>query len=98
DTSDIFQKVVEDFFRKHINKSETNLGYLQIYKLHTPEKFLDDLENIIRYNYEILTKQAIRLDEFKILKKQQLELFINYHDIVDDFLYKLGKGEPQGKR
>ncbi|MDE5035807.1 hypothetical protein, partial [Francisella tularensis] len=39
DTSDIFQKVVEDFFRKHINNSETNFGYLQIYKLHTPEKF-----------------------------------------------------------
>ncbi|ADA79026.1 exodeoxyribonuclease V subunit beta [Francisella tularensis] len=98
DTSDILQKVVEDFFRKHINKSETNFGYLQIYKLHTPEKFLDDLENIIRSNYEILTKQAISLDEFKILKKQQLELFINNHDIVDDFLSKLGKGELQGKR
>ncbi|MDE4945122.1 hypothetical protein, partial [Francisella tularensis] len=49
-------------------------------------------------NYEILTKQAICLDEFKRLKKQQLALFINNHDIVDDFLYNLGKGEPQGKR
>ncbi|MDE4953047.1 hypothetical protein NAI68_09590, partial [Francisella tularensis subsp. holarctica] len=83
DNSDIFQKVVEDFFRKHINKSETNFGYLQIYKLHTPEKFLDYLENIIRSNYEILTKQAISLYEFKIVNNQMLELCINNQDIVD---------------
>ncbi|WP_432772872.1 exodeoxyribonuclease V subunit beta [Francisella salimarina] len=98
DTSDILQKVVEDFFRKHINKNKTNFEYLQAYKLHTPEKFLDKLRNVIRSSYELLTKQAISLDEFKILKKQQLELFLNNHDIVDDFLSKLGKGEPQGKR
>ncbi|MEY8765711.1 MULTISPECIES: exodeoxyribonuclease V subunit beta [Francisella] len=98
DTSDILQKVVEDFFRKHINKNKTNFEYLQAYKLHTPEKFLDKLRNIVRSSYELLTKQAISLDEFKILKKQQLELFLNNHDIVDDFLSKLGKGEPQGKR
>ncbi|MBK2356905.1 exodeoxyribonuclease V subunit beta [Francisella hispaniensis] len=98
DTSDILQKVVEDFFRKHINKSETNFGYLQAYKLHTPEKFLDELRNVVRANYEILTKQAISLDEFKILKKQQLELFLNNQSIVDDFLSKLGKDEPEGKR
>ncbi|AJI74850.1 exodeoxyribonuclease V, beta subunit [Francisella philomiragia subsp. philomiragia ATCC 25015] len=98
DTSDILQKVVEDFFRKHINKNKTNFEYLQAYKLHTPEKFLDNLRNVVRSSYELLTKQAISLDEFKILKKQQLELFLNNHDIVDDFLSKLGKGEPQGKR
>ncbi|WP_150465779.1 exodeoxyribonuclease V subunit beta [Francisella sp. SYW-2] len=98
DTSDILQKVVEDFFRKYINKNKTNFEYLQAYKLHTPEKFLDKLRNVIRSSYELLTKQAISLDEFKILKKQQLELFLNNHDIVDDFLSKLGKGEPQGKR
>lgn len=98
DTSDILQKVVEDFFRKHINKNKINFEYLQAYKLHTPDMFLDKLRNVVRANYEILAKQAISLDEFKILKKQQLELFINNHDIVDDFLSKLGKGEPQGKR
>ncbi|MBK2092938.1 exodeoxyribonuclease V subunit beta [Francisella philomiragia] len=98
DTSDILQKVVEDFFRKHINKNKTNFEYLQAYKLHTPDMFLDKLRNLVRSSYELLTKQAISLDEFKILKKQQLELFLNNHDIVDDFLSKLGKGEPQGKR
>ncbi|AJI47453.1 exodeoxyribonuclease V subunit beta [Francisella philomiragia] len=98
DTSDILQKVVEDFFRKHINKNKTNFEYLQAYKLHTPDMFLDKLRNVVRSSYELLTKQAISLDEFKILKKQQLELFLNNHDIVDDFLSKLGKGEPQGKR
>ncbi len=98
DTSDILQKVVEDFFRKHINKNKTNFEYLQAYKLHTPYMFLDKLRNVIRSSYELLTKQAISLDEFKILKKQQLELFLNNQSIVDDFLSKLGKGEPQGKR
>ncbi|AFJ43367.1 exodeoxyribonuclease V subunit beta [Francisella orientalis] len=98
DTSDILQKVVEDFFRKHINKNKTNFEYLQAYKLHTPDMFLDKLRKVVRANYEILTKQSISLDEFKILKKQQLELFINNQDTVDYFLSKLGKGEPQGKR
>ncbi|MDE5019055.1 hypothetical protein NAI67_13960, partial [Francisella tularensis subsp. holarctica] len=68
-TSVIFNKVVEVFFRIHIYKSETNFGYLQIYKLHNPEKFLDEIENIIRSNYSILTKQSISLDELKKLKK-----------------------------
>lgn len=39
DTSDILQKVVEDFFRKYINKNKTNFEYLQAYKLHTPDMF-----------------------------------------------------------
>lgn len=71
---------------------------MQAYKLHTPDMFLDKLRKVVRANYEILTKQSISLDEFKILKKQQLELFINNQDTVDYFLSKLGKGEPQGKR
>ncbi|API87202.1 UvrD-helicase domain-containing protein [Francisella uliginis] len=100
DTSDILQKVVEDFFRKHINKNKTNFGYLKAYNLHTPEKFLDrnGLLNIIRSNHQIVVDKPISLDEFNIRKKQQLDIFINNQDIVDDFLSKLGKCEPEGKR
>ncbi|MED7818350.1 MULTISPECIES: UvrD-helicase domain-containing protein [unclassified Francisella] len=56
DTSDILQKVVENFFRKHINKNKANFEYLKAYNLHTPEKFLDrnGLLNVIKSNYEIL--------------------------------------------
>lgn len=75
DTSDILQKVVEDFFRKHINKSETNFGYLQIYKLHTPEKFLADLENVIRSNYEILADTFEQ--ETEKLAKEKQQVFVN---------------------
>nr|WP_150467094.1 UvrD-helicase domain-containing protein [Francisella sp. SYW-9] len=100
DTSDILQKVVEDFFRKHINKNKTNFEYLKAYKLHTPEKFLDrsGLLNVIRSNHQIVVDKPISLDEFNIRKKQQVDILSNNQDIVDDFLSKLGKGEPEGRR
>ncbi|AEE26724.1 exodeoxyribonuclease V subunit beta [Francisella hispaniensis] len=75
DTSDILQKVVEDFFRKHINKSETNFEYLQEYSLHTPEKFLADLENVIRSNYEILADTFEQ--ETEKLAKEKQQVFVN---------------------
>lgn len=100
DTSDILQKAVEDFFRKHINKNKTNFEYLKAYNLHTPKKFLDrnGLLNVIRSNHQIVVDKPISLDEFNIRKKQQLDIFRNNQDIVDDFLSKLGKGESEGKR
>ncbi|MED7788456.1 UvrD-helicase domain-containing protein [Francisella sp. 19X1-34] len=100
DTSDILQKVIEDFFRKNINKNKTNFEYLKVYSLHTPEKFLDrnGLLNVIRSNHQIVVDKPISLDEFNMRKKQQLDIFSNNEDIVDDFLSKLGKGEPEGRR
>lgn len=100
DTSDILQKVVENFFRKYINKNKTNFEYLQAYKLHTPEKFLDrnGLLNVIKSNHQIVVDKTISLDEFNIFKKQQLDVFRSNQDIVDDFLSKLGKGEPERRR
>ena len=72
DTSDILQKVVEDFFRKHINKNKTNFEYLQAYNLHTPEKFLDrnGLLNVIRSNYEILASKEVLVDDIYLYKKE----------------------------
>ncbi|QIW10564.1 UvrD-helicase domain-containing protein [Francisella sp. LA112445] len=71
DTSDILQKVVEDFFRKNINKNKTNFEYLKAYKLHTPEKFLDrnGLLNVIRSNYEILSSKEVLVDDIYFYKK-----------------------------
>ena len=75
DTSDILQKVVEDFFRKNINKNQTNFEYLQVYKIHTPEKFLVELGNVIRSNYEILAD--IFENEIKRLVKEKKQVFDN---------------------
>ncbi|AIT10061.1 exodeoxyribonuclease V subunit beta [Candidatus Francisella endociliophora] len=75
DTSDILQKVVEDFFRKNINKSETNFEYLKAYSLHTPEKFLDKLRNVVRANYEILADTFEQ--EIEKLAKEKQQVFVN---------------------
>lgn len=75
DTSDILQKVVEDFFRKHINKNKTNFEYLQAYKLHTPDIFLDKLRNLVRSSYEILADTFER--ETEKLAKEKQQVFVN---------------------
>ncbi|MBK2094649.1 exodeoxyribonuclease V subunit beta [Francisella philomiragia] len=75
DTSDILQKVVEDFFRKHINKNKTNFEYLQAYKLHTPDIFLDKLRNVVRSSYEILADTFER--ETEELAKEKQQVFVN---------------------
>ncbi|MEY8715697.1 exodeoxyribonuclease V subunit beta [Francisella philomiragia] len=75
DTSDILQKVVEDFFRKHINKNKTNFEYLQAYKLHTPDMFLDKLRNVVRSSYEILADTFER--ETEKLAKEKQQVFVN---------------------
>ncbi|MBK2025840.1 exodeoxyribonuclease V subunit beta [Francisella philomiragia] len=75
DTSDILQKVVEDFFRKQINKNKTNFEYLQAYKLHTPDMFLDKLRNLVRSSYEILADTFER--ETEKLAKEKQQIFVN---------------------
>ncbi|MEY8768645.1 exodeoxyribonuclease V subunit beta [Francisella philomiragia] len=75
DTSDILQKVVEDFFRKHINKNKINFEYLQEYSLHTPEKFLDKLRNVVRANHEILADTFEQ--ETEKLAKEKQQVFVN---------------------
>ncbi|MBK2029202.1 exodeoxyribonuclease V subunit beta [Francisella noatunensis] len=75
DTSDILQKVVEDFFRKYINKNKTNFEYLQAYKLHTPDMFLDKLRNVVRANYEI-SADTFEKETEKLAKEKQ-QVFVN---------------------
>ncbi len=71
DTSDILQKVVEDYFIKNINKSETNYQYFKEYSVHTPEKFLDrnKLLNVVKSGYEILTSKDVLVDDIYSYKK-----------------------------
>ncbi|ASG68065.1 exodeoxyribonuclease V subunit beta [Francisella halioticida] len=73
DTSDILQKVVEDFFRKYINKNQVNFDYLKAYKLHIPEKFLTELKNVIRFNYEIFSVSENDFFQHKKIILQKLD-------------------------
>ncbi|ORM38513.1 exodeoxyribonuclease V subunit beta [Francisella endosymbiont of Ornithodoros moubata] len=92
DTSNILQKVVEDFFRKNINKNQTNFEYLKAYGFHTPEKFLgrNSLLNFIRSNYEILVDSFEQEVDKLIKEKKQVfdNLEINKAFIFDNLVIK----------
>lgn len=88
DTSDILQKVVEDFFRNNINNNQENYEYLKAFKLHTPEKFLDrnGLLNVIKSNHEILVDTFE--DEISRLVKEKKQVFDNL-EVNKSFIFEI---------
>lgn len=101
DTSDILQKVVEDYFRKNINKSETNYQYFKEYSVHTPEKFLDrnNLLNVVRSGYEIQAEDTTIIKEDFIEQKQKVLTQIESNeDVVDLFIASKTAKEIPGLR
>ena len=100
DTFGTLGKVVEQYFRKHININKEKFELLRSLKCHTPEKFLDrdKLKNVVLSNYGILADTLISIEDVNQTKKQQLELFKSNEQVVNNFLSKLGKGELEGKR
>ena len=100
DTFGTLGKVVEQYFRKHINLNKEKFELLRSLKCHIPEKFLnrDKLKNVVLSNYGILADSLISVEDINQAKKQQLELFKSNEQVVNNFLSKLGKGELEGKR
>ena len=100
DTFGTLEKVVEQYFRKHINFNKEKFELLRSQDCHTPDKFLDrnKLRNVMLSSYEIVADTIISIEDINQAKKQQLELFKSNEKIVNDFLSKLGKGELEGKR
>ena len=100
DTFGTLEKVVEKYFRKHINLDKEKFELLRSQNCHTPEKFLDKdkLRNVVLSNYEIFIASLISIEDINQAKKRQLELFKYNEQIVERFLSKIGKGEVEGKR
>lgn len=102
DTSDILHKVVEDFFRKNINKNQTKFEYLKAYNLHTPGKFLDrdGLLNVIRSNCEILADSFEQEVNKLIKEKKQVfgNLVKNKAFIFDALVTAKDKKQPSIKK
>ncbi|MFC4892016.1 exodeoxyribonuclease V subunit beta [Pseudofrancisella aestuarii] len=95
DTSDILQKVVEDFFRNNINNNQENYEYLKLNKLHTPERFLDrnGLGNIVKSNYKI---DFVNENDFYKQKQTVLNKIEKYSEDIENLII-LNTGSKKGK-
>ncbi|AXA34330.1 UvrD-helicase domain-containing protein [Francisella adeliensis] len=101
DTDDILLEVVEDYFRKYINTDKEKFKLLQSQKWHTPERFLGKkgFKDVVKSNYDIEVPKYFSLEDFKIQKLEQLNLFEKKPSVIDEFLAKAKKAkEPEGAR
>ncbi|APC96870.1 exodeoxyribonuclease V subunit beta [Francisella frigiditurris] len=93
DTSDILQKVVEDFFRNNINNNQENYEYLKAFKLHTPEKFLgrNGLWNVVKSNYEILTSKEVFKNDIEHYKREiKVNITNGLNTEIDEYIDQKG--------
>ena len=101
DTFSTLKKMVEQYFRKHINLNKEKFELLRSLKCHTPEKFLDrdKLKNVVLSNYEILADNIdTTKEEFLLQKKDALEQIKLHPETVQLFISSKTPKEKDGLR
>ena len=104
-TDDLLLAVTEEYFRKFINTDEKKFKWLQDKKCYSPNKFLygsgqssKGFADIIKSNIEIFTEKVLSNEELYLQKQIVLDCLESNKHIVEKFIAKTGKGEPEDQR